>query len=62
MVEVHFETYLKVILLYFKVNVPSELIALMSAIKSCEEAIKDDTRRCKFSQKVIKLVTVRPCP
>ena len=31
---------------------PSEVIALMSAIKSGEEIIHDDVRICKFSQKV----------
>ena len=37
----------------FKVTVPSELTALMSAIKDCEETIQDDTRKCKFNQKVM---------
>ena len=31
---------------------PSELVALMSAIKSCEEDLHDDIRKCRFSQKV----------
>lgn len=40
------------LLYFFQVTVPSKLIALMSAIKDDEEALKEDTRTCKFHQKV----------
>ena len=36
---------------------PSEVIALMSAIKNGEEAIHDDIRICKFNQKVTDFET-----
>eukprot|EP00795_Rhopilema_esculentum_P002319 gene2319-17951_t len=34
-----------------EVTVPSELTALMSAIKDCNEIIENDSRKCRFHQK-----------